>query len=106
MVQHGEAALEVLWPGGRSTAARVDISSGVGDLAGKTIAFVSDYAFRADEMFVAIEAELTRRHPNVRFVSADAFGDIHGHNEPVVIAAMPDKLRAEVVDAVVVGVGA
>ncbi|MEY2448697.1 MAG: hypothetical protein QOH79_2173 [Acidimicrobiaceae bacterium] len=98
--------LEVLWPGGHSTIGRVDIGTGVEDLAGKTIAFVSDYAFRAEEMFALIEAELASRHHGMRFVPASTFGDVHGHNEPEVIAAMPGKLRAEKVDAVVVGVGA
>lgn len=99
-------ALEVLWPGGRSTIGRVDLSSGVEELAGKTVAFVSDYAFRAEEMFAMLEADLASRHPGMRFVPASTFGDVHGHDEPAVIAAMPDKLRAEEVDAVVVGIGA
>ena len=106
MDQRDAESLEVLWPGGRSRAGRVDISGGVADLAGKTLAFVSDYAFRAEEIFAFIEAELTTRHPGMRFVPASTFGDVHGHDEPAVIAAMPDKLRAEAVDAVVVGVGA
>jgi hypothetical protein len=60
---------------------------------------VSDYAFRAEEMFALVEAELTSRYAGTRFVPASTFGDLHGHNEPAVIADMPRKLSAARVDA-------
>jgi hypothetical protein len=40
------------------------------------------------------------------FVSHTAFGDIHGPDEAKTMAALPARLRAERVDAVIVGVGA
>ena len=106
MTHNNGETLEVLWPGGRSSTAKVALGPSVEDLTGKTIGFVSDYAFRADEMFALIEADLRSRYDDMQFVAASTFGDIHGHDEPAVIAAMPEKLRAREVDAVIVGVGA
>jgi hypothetical protein len=55
-------------------------------------------------MFPLIQAGLAERYPGSSFVSHDRFGNIHGHDEREVLAALPGRLRAEKLDAVVVGV--
>ena len=97
---------EALWPLGRSAARPMAMSVGVGDGGPKRIGFVWDYVFRGDEMFAVIEQELARRFSDAVFVPYERFGNMHGHDERKALAALPERLRAEQVDAVVVGVGA
>ena len=82
------------------------MSARLADGEGKRIGFVWDYVFRGDEMFRILEEELGKRFPGSSFVPYEAFGNIHGHDEREVLAKLPERLRAEKVDAVVVGVGA
>jgi len=72
----------------------------------RRIGFVWDYVFRGDEMFRVAEEELRARDPGLTFVGYEAFGDIHGAGEAGVLAALPELIRAEEVEAVIVGVGA
>lgn len=106
MGRNADYTLEVLSPGSQPVIATGETGRSIDDLAGKTIGFISDYAFRAEEMFALIENELSKRHRSMRFVPSSMFGDVHGHDERAVIAAMPGRIRSQEVDGVVVGVGA
>jgi hypothetical protein len=72
----------------------------------RRVGFVWDHVFRGDEMFTIVEEELRARDPGLTFAGHQAFGDIHGQDAGRVIASLPARLRAEEVDAVIVGVGA
>lgn len=72
----------------------------------RRVGFVWDHVFRGDEMFRMAEAHLHAAEPDLTFVGHDAFGDLHGHDEAGVVARLPDLLRAEEIDSVIVGVGA
>jgi hypothetical protein len=97
---------EVLWPLGRSTGRATAMSSAVGPEGPRRVGFVWDYVFRGDEMFDVVREELAKRFPGSEFVPYETFGNMHGHDEREQLAALPERLRAERVDAVVVGVGA
>jgi hypothetical protein len=78
------------------------------DLSGRRIGFVWDHIFRGDDMFAQFRAAAAERFPGVEFVGHEVFGNIHGTSteEQQVVADLPERLRAERIDAVVVGVGA
>jgi hypothetical protein len=95
----------VVWPGGRRIVERRPLAPRLPALAGKTIALLWDYVFRGDEILPLVARELARRYPGVRVVSWDAFGATYGGAERATIAALPERLRAERVDALVSGVG-
>ncbi len=75
-------------------------------LAGKTIAELWDFRYRGAEIYKWLEAELKNHSPGVQFVSWKEFGSTHGSNEREVVAALPGRLKALGVDAVISGVGA
>lgn len=93
---------EVLSPLGRRVADEVHVGRRVTDLNGKTIGELGtgDYGF-----FPVIREELRRRYPDVRFVTREKFGDVHGPDEREVIQALPENLHTYRVDAVVSGIG-
>jgi hypothetical protein len=76
------------------------------DMAGRRIGFIWDYMFRGDQMFPLLQAGLAEKFPGSTFVPYSVFGNAHGHDETDMLATLPDKLRREKVDAVVVGVAA
>lgn len=100
---------EVVSPLGREGMSTREVATGVRTLSrldGATIGFAFDYAFRGDEMFDAIKGAIDARHTGVRYVHHDVFGNIHGVNEPEVVAAIPGQLAKHRVDALIVGIGA
>jgi hypothetical protein len=97
---------DVLWPLGRSTEKAVAMNRRFEGRGAKRIGFIWDYVFRGDHMFPLIQAGLAEKYPGSEFVPYTAFGNAHGHDEREMLAALPGRLRAEKVDAVVVGVGA
>jgi len=102
-----EPQLEVLAPLGPSTTAAVALSERLPDPSAATIAFVWNYDFFGDEFFAVIQRELEQTHPGMRFVGHNVFGDIHdGVDERSTVGQLPDKLREQNVDAVILGVGA
>jgi hypothetical protein len=100
-----EPGYEVVWPLGRSTSGAVQLNTRLPNPDGKRIGFIWDYVSRGDDMYAIIAAELRQRYPRLEFVDHTYFGNIHGHDEREVFAALPDRLRAARVDAVIVGVG-
>ena len=97
---------EVVWPLARTDAEDIGFARRIPSLDGKRVGFIWDHVFRGDEMFALLQRELRTRHPTVSFGPHAAFGNVHGQDEASVLAALPDLLRAERIDAVVVGVGA
>jgi hypothetical protein len=101
-----EPEFAVVWPLAHSTYARVALNTRLPDPEGKRIGFIWDHVFRGDEIYELVEAELGARYPSMTFVPYPEFGNIHGEDEHEVFAALPDRIRAEELDAVIVGVGA
>ena len=101
-----QESFAVVWPLGRTRSKDVKLNPRFTDDKAKRIGFVWDYFFRGDEMFPLIQAGLAEAYPGSSFVPHTAFGNVHGHDEQAVLDALPEKLRAQKLDAVVVGVGA
>lgn len=95
----------VYWPRGRTTVSAQPLAPRLDTLEGKTVAFLWDYIFRGDEIFPLIERELRQRFGNMRFISYDEFGSTHGDEERALLQALPEKLKALKVDAVISGMG-
>ena len=100
-----ESEYEVVWPLGRLAYQILPVKPGPADLKGKTICELSDWAFRAEEVFPVIRESLQKRYPGSKFVEYHLFGNIHSPKEAEVIAALPDLLRKYGCDAVISGVG-
>lgn len=101
---NSEEKFEVVWPLARSTGKALQMNPRLGEGKAKRIGFLWDYVFRGDEMFPLLQAGLAEQYPGSSFVQYDRFGNIHCHDEREVLAALPGRLRAEKLDAVVVGV--
>lgn len=95
----------VFWPRGERTAEAKPLAPRLESLEGKTVAFLWDYLFRGDEIFPMLERGLQARFPGMRFVGYEEFGSTHGDDEHEMVAALPGKLRALGVNAVVSGMG-
>lgn len=101
-----EPVYEVTWPLGRSAITEIEVKPRIADLSKSTVAHLSHYGFRHDEMIPVIEQEMTARYPGIRFVEPEWFGNIHGprHGKDA-LPVLPEKLRAHGVDAVITGIG-
>lgn len=100
------ASYEVVSPLGRSCAPAPAVAPRPRRLDGLTVAALSNYLFQCGTTFPLIEAALLRRFPTLRFIPFEAFGNVdHPSREAEINAALPDKLRAWRVDAVIVGNG-
>ena len=100
-----EPHYDVVWPLGPQVVDGADLAPRPATLEGATIGFVWDWMYQGDRAFPIIQDALERQFPGIRFVGYETFGDIHGPNEKEVVAALPELLRKEDVDAVIVGVG-
>jgi hypothetical protein len=100
-----EPRYDVVWPLGPQIVDDADLAPRPASLDGATIAFLWDWMYQGDRAFPIIQESLERQFPGIRIVGYETFGDIHGPNEQEVVAALPELLRKEDVDAVVVGVG-
>ena len=96
---------EVIWPRGRKAVESVSFAKRLDTLEGKTVGFLWDWLFRGDEIFPMVEKELLRRYPGVKFVGYEVFGSTHGGEEATNMAALPDRLKKNQVDAVISGIG-
>ena len=103
----GKSEYEVVWPRGRRTMETMTFASRLDNLEGKTICELWNWAFRGNQIFPAIEKELTERYPGIKFVSYEVFGATYGAgaNEAKVLAVLPDKLRQNKCDAVISATG-
>ena len=96
---------QVVWPRGKTVIDRAAPARRLENLNGKTVAELWDYVFRGEEIFPLIEAELSARFTDIKFISPDRFGSTHSTEEREVLAALPDRLRELGVDAVISGMG-
>ena len=101
-----ESRYEVVWPLARTRSKGVAMNPRFTDKSAKRVGFIWDYFFRGDEMFPLIQAGIAESYPGSSFVPYTAFGNVHGHEEQAVLAALPERIRAQKLDAIVVGVGA
>lgn len=100
-----EPTFDVVWPRSPRGVQRRRPADRPETLAGKTVAFLWDYLFRGDELFPALERELSRRFAGIRVLGYHHFGNIHGSDEIEMVDRLPDSLRSRGVDAVVSGMG-
>ncbi|MGH8620448.1 MAG: UGSC family (seleno)protein [Burkholderiales bacterium] len=100
-----EPQYKAVWPRGPRQAKVKPLAKRLDTLDGKKIAWLWDYVFRGNEVFEQLEATLSARYPGVKFVNWAEFGNTHGSDERAVVAALPEKLKAMGVDAVVSGMG-
>ena len=94
---------EVYWPRAQRQQQRKALAPRLPSLEGKTVAQLWDFLFRGDEIFEMLEEALKARYPGIRFVSWREFGNTHGRDERQVVAALPERLKALGVDAVISG---
>jgi hypothetical protein len=101
---------DVLWPLARRAVKDMSMNRRFGDPAAdsapKRIGFIWDYMFRGNDMFPLLQAGLAEKYPGSTFVPYEHFGNVHGHDEREVLAALPQRLKEARLDAVIVGVGA
>ncbi len=101
---------DVLWPLARRAVKDMAMNRRFGnketDHAAKRIGFIWDYMFRGNDMFPLLQAGLAEKYPGSTFVPYEHFGNVHGHDEREVLAALPQRLKEARLDAVIVGVGA
>ena len=72
----------------------------------KRVAFLWDFLFQGNVIFETIERELSRRYSGMSFVGWREIGNIHGKDEREMVAALPARLKAAGVDAVITAVAA
>ena len=96
-----DGLFEVVWPSSPRQVDKRSLAKRHDTLNGKVVAQLWDFLFRGDDIFVALEEGLRQRYPEVKFVSWREFGNTHGGDEAAVIAALPGKLKALGVDAVI-----
>jgi hypothetical protein len=101
-----EPVFEVTWPLGRSAVKGIDAKPRISDLSKATIAHLSHYGFRHDEMIPVIEQVMSEQFPGIKFVGPEEFGNIHGprHGKEA-LPVLAAKLREYGVDAVITGIG-
>ncbi len=97
------ARYDVLWPRGQRQIGVLSPAPRLDDLNGKTVAQLWDFLFRGDEIFALLEEGLTRRYPDIRFVSWREFGSTHDQDERATLGALQAKFREQQVDAVISG---
>lgn len=102
-----DSDFQVVWPLGRQAGVAGDDAGAAGvapPLEHATVAMLWNYTRKGDRMFAIAKEVLGRQYPGMRFVDPGAFGDIHGADEPAVVAALPGKLAGHQVDYALVGV--
>ena len=100
-----EQTYSALWPRGAKTVEIAPLAPRLETLEGKTVAFLSDYLFRGDQIFPILEAELSSAYPDMKFVVFKTFGSTHGHEEGQILANLPETLAEHKVDAIISGMG-
>ncbi len=101
-----EAVYDVVWPLGRPACDTRAPNARVPDLSNKVVGELWDYLFRGEEMFPILRVGLTARFPGIRFVTYDAFGNVHGPQQRELVARVPELLGEHKVDAVISAIGA
>jgi hypothetical protein len=94
---------EVVYPLGKSTHNGERVAARLNTLDGATIAELSNHKFGAELTFEVLKKALTRRFPRLKLIPHGEFGNTYGRAESEVIKALPGKLKALEVDAVISG---
>jgi hypothetical protein len=94
---------EAYWPRGPRQQQMRALAPRLATLEGRTVAQLWDQLFKGDVIFEMLEEGLKARFPGVKFVSWREFGSTHGGEEKEALAALPERLRALGVDAVISG---
>ena len=97
----GEHLYEVVWPKGERKLKTRPLAKRLDTLNGKTVAQLWDYLFAGDEVFAALEEELAKQYPDVKWVSWRDFGSTHGVNEKELLASLPQRFKELGVDAAI-----
>lgn len=97
---------EVYWPRAARQVKQKALAARPATLNGKTVAQLWDYLFRGDDVFALLEEGLKTRYPGVRFIGWREFGNTHGSDEREMVKALPGRLKALGVDAVISGMAA
>jgi hypothetical protein len=100
-----EPTYDVVWPRSPRGIQRRRKADRLDALDGARVAFLWDYLFRGDELFPVLEAELSRRFPDIEVVGYEEFGNLHGADEKARVLRLGDELTRRHVDAVVSGMG-
>jgi hypothetical protein len=100
-----EPVYKVVWPLGRSTIQTVSMKPRIDGLGGKTIGELSHGGFRDQEIRPILEETLSKQYAGIKFIDQSVFGNIHGIDGAKTVAALPEKLREQGCDAVIVGIG-
>jgi hypothetical protein len=80
--QSNPSDYSVVWPRSPRTVKMSPNAKRLDSLKGKTIAQLSDYVFRGDEIFPIIEEEISKRFPDTKFVNYQTFGKCCKFEEP------------------------
>jgi hypothetical protein len=100
-----EPEYKVVWPLGKIASEPVPLKPRPSDLKGLTICELSDYGFRAEDIFPLVRKAFSRLYPGIKFVEYSIFGNTHGTSEVEIIAGLAKKLEENGCDAVISGVG-
>jgi hypothetical protein len=92
---------EVVWPSGERRLKTRPLAKRLDTLNGKTVAQLWDYLFAGDEVFSALEEELAKQYPDVKWVSWREFGSTHAVNEKELLASLPQRFKELGVDAAI-----
>lgn len=92
---------DVVWPSGERRMAVRPLARRLDTLNGKTVAQLWDFLFAGDEIFAALEEELARTYPDVKWVSWREFGSTHAVNEKELLASLPQRFKDLGVDAAI-----
>ena len=102
----GQEIYKVVWPRSAGSGAGGGfLARRAATLQGAVVAELWDYVFRGNEIFQALERELSARYPGIKFVHYDVFGNIHGGDEGRVLESLREKFDRNHCTAVIVGVG-
>lgn len=103
MSTHNDGYYEVYWPRSPRQTGVQPVAKRLETLENKTIAFIWDYIFRGDEIFIHLEEGLKARYPGIRFIGYQEFGNVHAGTEREALAKLPQKLKDLKVDGVICG---
>lgn len=103
MTHENDGYYEAYWPRGARQQKTRPLAKRLDTLEGKTVAQIWDYLFKGDEVFALLEEGMKKKYPGIKFVSWREFGSSHGGEEKEALEALPAKLAALGVDAVISG---
>jgi hypothetical protein len=101
MAETSDGQYAVVWPSGERKLKVRPLAKRLDTLNGKTVAQLWDFLFAGDEVFTALEEELAKTYPDIKWVSWRDFGSTHGINEKEILASLPQRFKELGVDAAI-----